>query len=444
MIEIESDELRVPSLSRYIGDSPAQNRGPTLVVVGGLHANEHAGIDAAQRVHDRIEDKHIALTRGRIVSLRGNLTALSADASEPWLRDRYIDEDLNRSFQLDQDSSPPTSVEECQRNQIIEELVKIRQDQINPIYLLDLHTVSSDSPAFVALEDSVPARKFASGFFLPKILGMEEELAGLLSDYATNRLGYVSCIVEAGRHDDPQSIEVHEAIILMALRNLGMIAEDVSTTQGDNPSDALKRAAGDRGRHYYDVRERAPIRTSDFAMQPEAKAFTRVTPNATVVALDGASPVKTTASGLLFLPNRQSSPRPGDDAFFVIKRVGPLWFSISAWVRKQAFVHKLLPLALPGVRRREGDSHAIVVAPEYAAILRRELLHLLGYRLVRWTHVPAMPWYKRIFVASCGLAGALTGMAAYMFRGGESAALPEERETDWVARRRHLDLSPPE
>ncbi len=443
MIEVESDERRSQSVSRYIGDCHGQRQGPILIVIGGLHANEPAGIDAALRVHNRIKHNHIRLTSGRFVSLRGNLRALSAEAPEPWLRDRYIDEDLNRSFLLDLDPRPVSNVEENERDELIEELVTIGADRVNPVYLLDLHTVSSDSPAFVALEDSLPARKFASGFYLPKILGMEEELSGLLIDYATNHLGFISCIIEAGRHEDSRSIDVHEAIVLLALRNLGMISDGTRTTGGDLPASVVKEASGGRGQQFYDVRERVPIRTDQFSMKADASAFMRVRSASTTVAVEGSEPVKASASGLLFLPNRQASPRIGDDAFFVIKRVGLLWLSISATVRKRELVHKLLPAVLPGVRRNKRDINSIIVAPEYAAFFRREILHLLGYRLVRWSHVPVMRWHRRPLSACRVFAKAVAGIVSFLFRGGEPVALPEERANDWVARRRLLDLKPP-
>ena len=63
MIEAESDERRIQSVSRYIGDCNGQRQGPTLIVIGGLHANEPAGIDAALRVHDRIKRNNIFIRK---------------------------------------------------------------------------------------------------------------------------------------------------------------------------------------------------------------------------------------------------------------------------------------------------------------------------------------------------------------------------------------------
>lgn len=442
MIAADPRGVDACGLKRRIADHASSSPGPTLIVVGGLHANEPAGIDAAARVHARLDDRSLSCQAGRVVSLRGNLAALAVDAPEPWLRDRYIDHDLNRLFHGHEDASSDASSEHRERAQLIGELRRLSSEARGTTYLLDLHTVSSDSPAFVALEDSLPARRFAAGLPLPKVLGLEEELAGLMIDYATNELGCVSCIVEAGRHDDPRSSDVHEAVVLLAMASLGMLPRSVRTTAGEVPRDVVEQAAGGRAGHFYDVRQRVGIGHVDFAMQPGAMAFMSIAAEKTVLAVEDTRPVTASANGLLFLPNRQASARVGDDAFFVIARVGRIWLSMSAWLRRRAWVHRLAPRLLPGVRAREGEPHAIVVAPEYAALLRREVLHLLGYRLVRWTHAPYVSLPRRIAGVAAGLCRAVAGLLRFAPLGGERAALPEERPTDWIARRHRLDVTP--
>jgi len=260
-------------------------------------------------------------------------------------------------------------------------------------------------------------------------------------DYTTNTLGCVSCIVEAGRHDDPRAVDVHEAVILHALDILGMIASPLHTSTGERPWDVIAQASGGRQQHFYDIRQRVAIGGLPFNMQPGALAFMPVSAQQTVLASEQGESIVAGANGLLFLPNRQREPRIGDDAFFVIARVGSGWLWLSARLRQWRGVHALLPRLLPGVRQRSSDPHAIVVAPEYAAVLRREFLHLLGYRLVRWTHPPYMPILKRLGRAAVGIGRSLVGMVRFAPRGGEHAALPQERETDWIARRRTLDVA---
>lgn len=440
MIRVRETGIPVRTVPRMIGDAAGRRPGPTLVIVGGLHGNEPAGVLAAERVHHAITTGRASLDAGRLVSLRGNVAALSC-TGEASARPRYIHEDLNRVFDGSADAADGrASVERRERDAIANELERITVGATGPLYLLDLHTVSSDSPAFVAFEDSLPARRFASCFPLPKILGMEEELAGLLIDYATTRHGFVACIAEAGRHDDPRAADVHEAIILLALEELGMRSGRARTTGGESPSAVVAGASGGRGGRFYDVRERIAIRHESFRMQPGAAAFTPVAARRTVVAVERSRPLTVETSGRLFLPNRQANPRLGDDAFFVVKPVGRCWLALSAWLRRREWVHRGVPALLPGVRTRPNEAGTILVAPEYAAVLRRELLHLLGYRLVRWSHAPYLPPLHRLAVGLSGCALSLFGIARRAFSGGEQAALPEERPTDWVARRRRLDV----
>jgi succinylglutamate desuccinylase len=64
--------------------------GPTLIILGGIHGNEPAGVLAAARVAPRLRAKEGHL-RGEIALLRGNARALARKV-------RYIDEDLNRQW----------------------------------------------------------------------------------------------------------------------------------------------------------------------------------------------------------------------------------------------------------------------------------------------------------------------------------------------------------
>ncbi|MEM7754773.1 MAG: succinylglutamate desuccinylase/aspartoacylase family protein [Planctomycetota bacterium] len=427
---------------RFIADHSAAHSGPTLIVVGGLHANEPAGIEAAQRLHAALTSRRITLSRGRFIALRGNLAALADEATSPWQRRRYIDEDLNRVFRTTSPDSAAESSEQTERAELSLTIQHAVREATGPVFLLDLHTVSSDSPAFVALEDSLPARRFAMCFPLPKVLGMEEVLDGLLADHATSEHGCIACIAEAGRHDDPRAVDVHESLILLALQAIGMSDRSFQTEAGEHPREVASAAAAGRSRHFYDLRQRVPIRHPSFRMNPGALAFTPVIAERTVVASERHTPLVAEHTGSLFLPNRQTEPRVGDDAFFIVTRVGRLWLSLSALLRRNEHIHKALPRLLPGVRTRPGSPHTLIIAPEYAAVLRREILHLLGYRLIRWEPAPHLSPIKRFLKAIAGITASVASIITNAFRGAERAALPHERPSDWIARRRRLDIDP--
>lgn len=429
-------------LERVLGERRAEAPGPTLIVVGGVHGNEPAGLAAAERVLDAC-DGAAPLVRGRFIALRGNLAALRVEAPEPWLRPRYIQRDLNRTFVDSPAEDDPEIVEQRERAELVSAIESIAGEASGPCVVVDLHTVSSDSPPFIAVEDSLAARRFALRFPLPKILGVEEELRGLLMDYATNRLGCVAMVVESGRHDDPRSVDVHEAAVRLALGVLGLCAPGTPTTRGQRPEDVLRGAASGRDRDVYDLRNRTPITSTDFEMHPDAEAFMPVRSGRTLVAVERGAGLVAPRTGLLFMPNRQPAPRVGDDGFFVIRRVGRVWLSASAWLRTRRGLHRWLPRVMPGVRTREGYEHDLLVAPEIAAVLRREVFHLLGYRLIRRTPTTNLPRRQRMRAGVGLLARSLAHMARGVCRGGERAALPDERDEDWIVRRRTLDVRPP-
>jgi succinylglutamate desuccinylase len=76
-----------------IGSIRGSLPGPTLLILGGIHGNEPAGVLAAARVLPRIKERRAAL-RGEVVFLRGNTRALQRKV-------RYIDADLNRQWPVD-------------------------------------------------------------------------------------------------------------------------------------------------------------------------------------------------------------------------------------------------------------------------------------------------------------------------------------------------------
>lgn len=421
-------------LGRYEGGP-----GPTLIAVGGVHGNEPAGIEAIGRVFDRLHADRPAGFRGRLVGVAGNLSAIN----HPDRNVRYVDVDLNRLFTPEELGSGRDTVEHREARELLALIEREAGESGGPVFVLDLHTVSSASPPFASLSDSLPARAFARHFPIPIFLGFEEHLRGLMTDHVTSSLGCVTMIVEAGQHDDPESVDVHAATVRTGLHAAGILALPDEPAEERDPRLVLGRAAGGRARRVYDVRHREPIVSPAFAMEPGMHAFRHLGRHHPVIARDGAVEIVSPVAGQLFMPNRQPVKRPGDDGFFVVVEVGRSWLRLSAWLRQRPWVHKWLPRALPGVRARKGHPGQLLVAPEIAAVLRRPVFHLLGYRLVRASPVPDLSRPERVVRAGVAVAGSVWRMLTGAFRGGERAALPSERAEDWVVARRALDVRPP-
>ena len=70
----------------------ASNReGAHVMVVGGTHGNEPAGVKAMVAFHQQVHNGDFILERGKVSLVLGNPRAYEQDQ-------RYIDRDLNRSF----------------------------------------------------------------------------------------------------------------------------------------------------------------------------------------------------------------------------------------------------------------------------------------------------------------------------------------------------------
>jgi succinylglutamate desuccinylase len=105
----------------------AERAGEHVVVVGGTHGNEPAGVRAMVAFHRGLKDSEIKLDSGKVSLLMGNPQAYLKDQ-------RYLDTDLNRSFGNPDDAT----LEGRRAGEIIAYLT--RKNDVAA--LLDLHSVS--------------------------------------------------------------------------------------------------------------------------------------------------------------------------------------------------------------------------------------------------------------------------------------------------------------
>ena len=380
MTELETEQTpgkhaRYPH--REIGRAGDGRNGTTLVVLGGVHGNERAGLAAGQRVLERLHGFGSPDMQGRLIVLAGNLAALNHEDPHT----RYIDHDLNRMCRRERFDEPAsTSVEHEQMFELfgsLESVLASCKDAGQRMIVLDLHTTSAPSKPVVAFEDSLPAREHAMRMPCPKYLGIEEEANGLVIDAVTARLGCISYLIEGGQHDDPMSIDVHEAAIWIALDTAGIVP--LSSHESDYFG-FMRTMSRDRGHVVYDVRHREPIVDEDFVMAPGIEAGSPVQARRTVLAYQAGEPVYAPIHGRVFLPNMQTHKRINDDGFFIVRRVGSGWVDLSGKIRRTKWIHRLIGI-LPGVYH--GEESSLLVDANLACVMRRQVFHLFGYRLVR-------------------------------------------------------------
>ncbi len=345
-----------------------------MLVMTGLHGNEASGIQAARRMLDRFESNGVAL-RGDLVVLAGNLQALAE-------RTRFIDKDLNRqwtpekvaaaSAQREVPDEPAENREQVELLRLFAEFTGAARGQV---YFIDLHTSSAEGAPFVTVGDTLRNRRFAMGIPLPLILGLEEQVDGSLLEYLNNR-GYITMGVEAGQHEEPAAVERHEAVLLHALVNIGMLpAEDVPELP------QLRRRLEEASRgvpRVLEVRHRHAIEDGDgFEMEPGYATF-RVIEKGEMLARDRRGPVEAPESGRVLLPLYQGK---GDDGFFIGREFNVFWLSVSAILRRLRLA-ALIP-RLPGARRHPEREEVLVINTRVARWYPLEILHLLGFRKLR-------------------------------------------------------------
>jgi hypothetical protein len=347
--------------------------GPTLVILGGIHGNEPAGVLAAERVLLRIQERSADL-RGDVVLLRGNTRALERKV-------RYLDADLNRQWTADRvrisksgKCGLPEMSELLERGELLVAIREAVGRTRGDVYFLDLHTTSAPGKPFATVGDTLRNRHFALKFPVTIVLGLEEQIDGTLLEYVNN-LGAITMGFEAGQHEAITSVDHHEAVIWNAVVATGNFRRE-DLAEFDDYRSLLERAGG--GRRVVEVRHRHGIGPEDdFQMEPGFRNFQPVR-RGQVLARDRTGEITARETGLILLPLYQTL---GDEGFFLGREVKQFWLNLSALLRKLKvgdYIH-----LLPGVRRGPLNEN-FLINTRIARILPLQIFHLLGFRRRRW------------------------------------------------------------
>jgi succinylglutamate desuccinylase len=354
-------------VGRYRGDEP----GPTLLCVAGIHGNEPAGLLALRRVFDELGRQRPGFA-GELVGIAGNLGALDRGQ-------RYLAKDLNRVWDPDlietlrnRDPHTRPTAEDTELMELHGALRGASADSRGPVYLIDLHTTSSRSVPFGIIGDTLASRSFALEFGIPIVLGLEEHVDGALAEYAQEQ-GVITMGFEGGPHDDPASIDHHEAAIWIALGAAGNLAGEGRRRAAPHRRKLAEATSGIP--RFMEIFGRYPIAPGDaFEMLPGFGNFQPVR-TGQLVACDGDTAVRIQQAARLFMPLYQSL---GDDGFFLARPVRPTWLKVSRLLRRL----RLAAVAhwLPGVRRHPSRGNTVLVHPRIARWLVVQIFHLLGFR----------------------------------------------------------------
>lgn len=372
-----------PPPARLIGRVVGEEPGPTLIAIAGIHGNERAGVAAADRVLDILQ-RRVGAVSGEFVALSGNLGAMQQrmryrlrDMNRVWTAERI--EDLEEKRGRDPSLLDEEDVEQLDLLDAIREaIVRAR----GPVFLIDLHTTSALGFPFILFGDTLKQRRFAGAFPLPVVLGLEEQLDGVLSGYFT-RQGVVTCAVEGGQHNDPGSIDNLEAVLLLGAESAGLLG-DATLTEVSAAHALLERRRGTLPR-VMEVVSRHAITDEDlFVMKPGFQNLARVK-KGQLLARDRRGAIRAPKDGVVILPLYQGQ---GSDGFFWGREVSATRLRLAE-VLRQMKVDRLFDL-VPGLKRDPETPTKIVVGEATLRKLDRlsagaptMVFQLLGYRRVR-------------------------------------------------------------
>lgn len=357
------------TLQRVIYKGKGDQATPSVIIIGGIHGNEKAGIYALHEVVKLIEKKNIKF-HGNIYFLTGNINALHKNI-------RFQEKDLNRvwtseNIQKLKNSSTNNDAEYQEQQQLYDVIKQILLEDQGPFYFIDLHTTSSETTPFITISDSLNNRKFASNFCVPIVLGIEEYLDGPLLTYI-NEFGHVALGFEAGQHDDQKSVENCIAFIWLSLEVSGCLdAEQIKDHLGEFKSLLCSRT---KTNDFYEIDYRYVINDDEeFRMLDGFVNFDKISIGQKLAITD-AKQISSVMDGNIFMPLYQNQ---GEDGFFIITQISKFWLRLSIFVRKLKLDNILR--ILPGIRRDRANPWVLIVNPRTASFLTTEIFHLFGYR----------------------------------------------------------------
>lgn len=370
--KIKSNKYTAIITERVRWSAVGEKTGPVLILFVGIHGNEPAGIAAVERIEETFKRAPRQLT-GTVYAITGNIAALKLGV-------RYIDTDLNRIWEMyhtrndfsrkNGNADPAEYAESLAIKQTIDGILAKHKHHASDFIFADLHTTSSQSCAFILLNDTLANRTIARKFPVPQILGIEENIQGTLLSYVNN-LGYKALGFEAGAHFDELSIHRSEAFLWLLLHNTGVL--ELRENEIKQYEKKIQAHAGVPEAYFEILYHKLVDDPGKFEMMSGFENFDEVEKN-TPLAYEEGRLITAPVSGRIFMPLYQ---KKGHDGFLIIREVSEFWLELSAYFRN-SFIHSLLR-HLPGVSVASEQSFEVNLRT--ARFLVKDIFHLLGYRV---------------------------------------------------------------
>ena len=265
--------------------------GPHVALVALTHGNEFAGAIAL----DELLRHGPRPTRGRLTLGFANLGAFDRFNPAQPTASRFLDEDLNRLWD-------PAVLDGPRRSAELDRAREMRPLIDTVDVLLDLHSMLWPSDPLILSGPSLKGRALARGVGTPPLVVADRGHASgpRLIDYApfVHPGGTAcACLVEAGQHWEPDTVDVTRACIAGLLRHLGM--DWGLEWEGAAPSEPPLLA---------EVTLAVTAATGGFAFVQPFRGGDVIARRGTLIALDGAAEIRTPHDEcLLVMPSLRPS-----------------------------------------------------------------------------------------------------------------------------------------
>ena len=197
--------------------------GPHVVLFSLTHGNEIAGAI----VMDRLMREEVPLQSGRLTCVFANLAAFDRFDPEHPTASRFVDEDFNRIWDPAVLDGPRHSVE-LSRARELRPLIDTAD------VLLDIHSMLWASEPLILCGESDGGRRLALRVGTPPIVVADfgHGNGRRIIDYPRFRdpaTGAAACLVEAGQHWQPATVETADACMRGVLAASGIVAAPQSS-----------------------------------------------------------------------------------------------------------------------------------------------------------------------------------------------------------------------
>ena len=301
--------------SRLIGKVEGKPSGPTVVFSGGIHGNEPAGVLALVSVFNKIKENNISIN-GNLLALIGNRKALHTNQ-------RFITNDLNRLWLpknihhlhnggFDKRNTTSEVEEMIEIDKLLMDFIKGKSAKDR--FFIDLHTTSSTTIPFAAIDKMNQSIAFAMQLPIPFIINLDEYLKGTLLHYL-DHINFSAMVFEAGRHEDPISVKIHEALIWLVLFTSGAISKkDVPNYDGLM---TILSGINQNQHQVFKITHREPNNNGSFKMIPGFVNFQPIKKGQPLASYNNVE-IKCQHDGHIFMPLYQSQ---GLDGYFIVEKI---------------------------------------------------------------------------------------------------------------------------